>query len=253
MSDDLDELARLRRAAFGPSATAEERAAAEAALRRLGERSRERVPEVPEVPEMQPWPAAMPFGVNDQTSKSESVALVDEAAPKLWKRRIRVGWLAPIAVGALVVGAVGALGAAGQFATTDVTVVQTPQPDSSPAVGNSSGTLITGPGNVAAANSWFDSPATSTDAFPLTVLLRQIGVDQDQVRLLLDDGGRKLWAAKQGTAGFCLGIYDNSADNSFFNCATVQEFADAGVVIVTPEFGAWWGGQGIRTMWRTDG
>jgi len=253
MSDDLDELARLRRAAFGRGATTEERATAEAALRSLDDRAPDSPPWLTEVPRVDVIQSEVSQEANDPTAEIERAVAVEDGEPSLWKRSIRVAWLVPIAAGALFVGAVGALGATGQFPAMDVTAVPTPQTDSRSGQESKSGTLITGPGNVAAANSWFDSPATPADAFPLTVLLRQIGVDQDQVRLVLNDGGRKLWAAKQGTAGFCLGIYDNSADNSFFNCATIQEFADAGVAIVTPEFGAWWGGQGITRMWWTAG
>lgn len=251
MSDDLDELARLRRSAFGPTATAEERAAAEAALLRLDERARESASTVADVPGVNAPKSEVPSQTDSQATEFESADVGQDAQSSLWQRSIRVGWFVPIAIGSLLLGAVGAMSVTGQFNTTGVTVAQTPQPSSSSVAAGGPGTLIVGPGNLAAANSWFNFPPTSADAFPLTVLLHQIGVDQSQVRIVLNDGGQKLWAAKKGTTGFCLGIYDNSADGSFFNCATIQEFGKSGVSIRTTDFGAWWGGQGVTTIRRT--
>lgn len=265
---------RLKRIAYGRDATAEERSSAEESLRQLAEQdlaltfaTTVEPSEVPSVEPEQRNEVDTVESVSDQvphTVKSDSVE--QGAGQPLWRRRIRIGWIAPIALGAFLLGLWAALGTDGQREPVAATASPT-----TPTVDGELGEVIAGgrsteyrfpapgtsarpapearPGNVDVADALFDQSATARDSYPIKGMLDQLGVDQSDVRLLLDDdNGHMLWAVKQGTAGFCLASYDVWAAMGHSVCATIEEFEASGVSIVTPGFSAWWGGAGLE-MW----
>lgn len=246
MSGNSDEVARLRQVAYGPGATAEERAEAEVALRALdpAEDSHQRGDESGAV---DPHLGGKDFGAEDD---STSHALTDEVDVQgteqpLWRRNIRVGWLIPVAVGALLLGVGGGLGAAGQFDPADVKAAPTPAPTTTGTGGRTSVLTIpdSGGGHIDAANALFDVPARAYEGYPLTAVLDEMGVDQSQLRLAVVDNGHKLWVVKQGTIGFCLASYDVRTSESMFQCATIEKFKQSGVAMIGTEFAAWWDGK----------
>jgi hypothetical protein len=222
-----DDRERLRRIAYGPGASAKERASAEASLRESDESATSDSEDHHETE----FASEVVSDVHGGEVDSEENVPAEES---LWRRRIRLGWLVPVAIGALLVGFVGASGLAGKF-------------DSTAGTSSWSGALTVGPGNVNAANSWFATSATSADAYPLIKSLAAIGVTQSDVRVALNDDGRKLWVVRQGTRGFCLGIYDTNSDSDPFSCVTIQEFEQTGVTLSERGYAAWWGGKGVVT------
>lgn len=335
----------LRRIIYGPNATPQERAAAEEALRESDERALAASVVPIEEPEGdQQKLAQVGDEILEPENADDSAECSDE--PSLWRRRIRVGWLVPIAVASLLVGAVGALGVTGHlsgimatmfsdggavvkgdlkaadsrfdkpfvpsdtypgivaqsygvgesdvrasglagvwFGRTDstlcllllsfeagsgascvqrdhfvksgITLVSmghtfrwfggdaTVDPPLAAGQNSVSPTPAqwSGPGNVDAANAWFDKPGAAQEPFPTLWMLDQMGVNQSQVRLAgINDRGYKLWIVKQGATGFCLAGYDVNAGEARYQCATIAKFEASGVSIAAPNFAAWWDG-----------
>ncbi|MEO7147943.1 MAG: hypothetical protein ABIX09_08675, partial [Terrimesophilobacter sp.] len=122
MSGATDEIARLRRVAYGPGATAEERTAAEAALRAMSIADKAHLEAV----------------VVDASGSPASVLAHQEAEatdePPERESGLRPIWLIPIVVAAIGVGTVGALGATGQLGIGTVPAVPSGSPTSQPTV-----------------------------------------------------------------------------------------------------------------------
>ena len=226
MTENFDEAGRLRRVAYGPGATAGERVEAEAALRALdpAEDPHQRV--------------ETSVAVDDSTEDALKVEVdVQVAEQSLWRRRIRLGWLIPVAVGAVLLGVMGTLSVTGQIAiradqskTMEVTL---------PSI------IASGPGNLVAANSWFDSPSKPEDAFPDNKILKSLGIDQNDIKpaTSYDLPPRVLWIARQGTTGFCMIAFTYLNDPAtVINCVSVKEFRESGLNIATPAFAAHWDG-----------
>ncbi len=249
-----DEIARLRRLAFGSGSGVQERTDAMAALRALSDRTAAESAGMGE-PESEFYAhtGAQPVetdhlvsAIGNESRDGSIETVVDEDAEKsIWQRRIWFGWLVPVTVGALLLGVVGGLGAAGQFDPSDAKAVPTAPPTVSAVTGRSWGLNIpdSGGGHIDAANAVFDVPAKGYEAYPITSLLSDMGVDQSQVRLAVVDNGHKLWVVKQGTIGFCLASYDVRTSDGMYECATIEKFKRSGVAMIGTEFAAWWDGK----------
>lgn len=219
-----DEIARLRRVAFGPGSSAQERADAVAALRALSDRiAPERAGAGESESEVHAETDARPeetghlvstFGDESRGEITETVVDEDSEEP-IWRRSIRVGWLVPIVAGSLLVGVVGALGATGRF--ENLAVWGSPTPSVTPP-GVASGEVH--PGDLQAADSWFGRQfKTGVDSYPDLQLLSNNGINPDDVRAALDAGnGLKVWVGKT-TGKLCLLVASNSASNSTSNVA----------------------------------
>ncbi len=230
MSADSEDVERLRQVAFGPNASAHERADAERALQAIEQAAALAV---------EPHQSAEASGAEHESTEHpfNEDELAPDAAPSMWQRRIRLGWLIPVAVGALLLGVVGALVytgeivlSAGQPKTIDVTL---PQVDA------------TGPGDLEAANSWFDKPSEPEGAFPDSKILKSLGINQADVKSATsnDVPPGALWIARHGTTGFCMIAFTYLKDPATVtNCVSAEDFRTVGLSIVTPFYAAHWDG-----------
>jgi hypothetical protein len=226
-----DEVERLRRAAYGPGASTADRAAAEAALRALAAQPAEAVDDAAPSP-----------------SDAEAPDDVDEDIPEpVLGRSIRVGWLVPIVAGALLVGALAALGATGRFSTGEPDAAPTSSPPPSGAA-----TTVRIPGDLQAADAWFDGAATASDVYPFSGLLDTNGIDPYQVRFALAGGGGwNVWVARSATGQLCLLIADAPNGGGTAGCVEKAEFARNGAQLALGSRVAHWYGGEVTTSPNT--
>ena len=212
--------------AYGPVSTGRERAEAEAALRTL------KAAEVTD----QPLAASGAEG-NPITSPVTDDGVGPAATQSIWRRRIRLGWLIPVTVGALILGVVGTLVSTGQIVLSSsqpkTIVVTLPEVDAS------------GPGDLEAAKAWFDKPSEPGNTFPDTKLLGSLGIDPADVKsaTAVDIPQGALWIARKGPTRFCMIAFTYVKDPATVtNCVSVNEFRESGLSVVTPFYAAHWDG-----------
>ena len=249
MSETSDEVARLRRRAYGPGATADERAKATAALRLLAQQSL--------------IEANVETDAEADASRAELsvTANADAAGPPLATeptgvaagekrsgRRVAAIWLGPIVAGSLVLGAVG-FGLLSQQ-VGNLSGVDVPTPSLSPTPGSpasESGLPLSGPGDLAAADAWFDSAATARDTFPMVELLRSTEVSPTSVRLGAVAGPEfSVWVGQKDNGDLCLLAVDFSTQQGGSGCIDRAGFEQSGLNLSMPSGGATWSGQEIR-------
>lgn len=166
----------------------------------------------------------------------------ESAESALWSRRIRVGWLIPIAVGAVLLGTVGTWGGTGQFDRE--TQPETPTPAST-AIGSMVDTNIVG--ELDAADTWFVRPFQASDTFPEPSQLEFYGIGEHNIRLALDGGD--LGGAWVGhTLGkLCLIIANADEGSSAANCVERNWFTTQGVSVGMGGLSASWYGNHVTT------
>lgn len=237
MAEGSGDVERLRRIAYGREAGAADRAAAQAALQALEEGSRApREPLAAESVSAAEAPASPEGG-------SGAAGDADDGEPvSVWGRRIRVGWLAPVVAGSLVVGALGALGAL--QATGRLTPeAQSDGPDTTSfsALPREGATQI--PGDLGRADAWFEGSATASDVYPFAGLLESNGIDPYDVRFALAAGGGwNVWVGRSTDRKLCLLIADARDDTGAAGCVMRQAFAASGLQLGLGGRTAHWSG-----------
>lgn len=218
----------LRRIAYGRDATAQERAAAEVALRRLDEA------ELVTAIAAEDEPLHSYFSAEHE---DDGVIEGDVEPPSFWKRSIRAAWLIPIIIGSLILGVVGTLGATGQLLLPFGFLAPSP----SPSVTSSFGQM---PGDLGAADSWFSNSATASDAFPFADALYANEIQFADVRFALVGGhGWNVWVGHTPDK-LCLLIADVSTSTGAANCVTREQFAAGGVSLeLNGRVASWYGGE----------
>lgn len=253
MTDDRE---YLRRIAFGPDATAKERAAAEVALRQLDEEAiaaadalAKAAVDAQNASEPDDEASVEVAGDNDD-GESDVDADADEsdelvAAEPFWQRSIRLAWVVPIVVGAIVVGYFGSLG--------PLAAVQHAAGSRAPVVDSSWATVMDFTegeeilGDLQAADRWFDSPDSSGESYPFEQLLKMDGVNPMDVRLAVYGGkNESVWVAR--TEGeFCLLSSDMINGTGSGTCVTRDDFEQSGVSLSSGRISAQWYGREVIT------
>lgn len=247
MSAGAEDVERLRRIAYGPDATPRERAEAEVSLREREAQAQAQAhtvtlaaeAEVPDDSMVQVEQSDVsgddPFEGNPGV---ESDAIDDgEEEPSLWNRRIRVGWVIPIAVGAVLLGAAVALGASGQFdrVTGPATASPAPTVIEIPEEGTEAGDLN-------AADRWFDRPFEDSDAFSQPALLESGVIDEHDVRLALDGGELgSVWVGRTDDK-LCLLIAIAKEESGASSCIEREQFQSNGLRLRSDKLSASWNG-----------
>lgn len=244
----------LRRIAYGPDATAEERAEAASALRQLDEAKREEAES-----EADPRAAAAESRpiLSEELSQvkasaeraSDDGVEEDEESPSFWRRSIRVAWLVPIVVGSIAVGyaaSIGPLNAMRNPQNSALSASPTPpsaEPTDVPDANVKSGDL-------AAADSWFDRPYRASDTFPNAAALHQFGINAEDVRIAVNGGEKgSVWVGR--TEGeLCLVLADPTDGTSASSCNKRDKFAEFGIAFGSTNLGASWYGREVTTTPR---
>ena len=226
----------LRRIVFGRDATAEERAAAEAALRQLDEAELAAVSDTEQIRDEDHSKA-------DTSAAHDSDVEANEESPSFWRRSIRVAWLVPIVAGSIAIGYAASIGPLESMSGTPIsTATQTPsaEPTDEPTSGRR-------PGDLAAADSWFDRAYKETDTFPDAVALEQFGIAAEDMRIAINGGDKgSVWVARAGDA-LCLVISDPVDGVSASSCTERDRFAESGIALGSNNLGASWYGREVTT------
>jgi hypothetical protein len=237
MTPDDDRIAELRRIAFGRTRSAEDEARAEAAHLEL---------EALLAP-----PAAVAAPTPEPERELDSAPTREPSArPEAHSRR--VCWLIPTA-GALVVGLVlgaGAMVAVGRAVVPVPAPTDTFTPGSSelpPDVDPLRASLDLGPGNLAAAEAWFDGHQLPRDEFPDEMTMENLGVDPGTTRLA--DTGKQggVWVARGNDGAICLlaalnaqGLGGSCTDVASFELHGVDLMSNSNLLVV-------WNGERMTT------
>lgn len=241
----MDEVERLRRVAYGPGASAAERAEAEAALRRLEARAGEDAAGASSsggetVPEEQD-----PLG-RDYSGEREGRTIIDDAVDgadsPVWTRSIRVGWFVPIVAGAVIVGIVGTLAVTGHL-SPESRLEQPSAPSPSASLREAPEPMLGD--HPEAADAWFAGSATASDAYPFGGLLESSGIDAYDVRFALAAGdGWNVWVGRTGTGKLCLLVADVASESGAAGCVEREQFIHSGTSLALNGRRAdWYGGE----------
>lgn len=233
VSTEAEEVERLRRVAYGPESSAQERAEAEAALRAL-DQPETAMSEAAEAEMIKPE-ATTPEAIEREAIEPEATTPgeVTRSSDETREQRalgMRPVWLIPIVVASLVVGALGALGATDQLA------------GGSSAAETSASPMLQGPGglyspqypvgDLEAADGWFTGDPKPLDTFPDPDLLEANSIDPDEVRLLkvtsADEGSVTVWAGANRLGHLCLLVTNGPERVSVSTCATRADFSRGG-------------------------
>lgn len=247
MTDNVD---RLRRLAYGPGSRPEDRAAAETELRQLEGETRKSGPVAPEPSGVEPSGVGpLPqveadlggisgvMSVADGNTDPEPTVVSpgrDPAVP-IWRRSIRVAWLIPIVVGAVLIGVLATMGVAGQF--------DAGARWSAPVASGNPQTQ--GSGDLSAADAWFEKPITDADLFTYPELSDSNGIASDQVRFALDGGnGYMVWVGRTDRQ-LCLLISQEGETNGAVSCFDRDRFVAAGAHLAVDGRKAYWYGHEV--------
>jgi hypothetical protein len=250
-ASDADRLARLRRTAFGRPSSAEEEAAASAALRELSELeerrkraafargSSESVAARTERPQAEQSASV----VTDSPEHDDLPSGTEVARSAAIRRR----WvIAGIIAGLIVVGIAAGFAVGMATAAAGLRPGGAPAAAPSTAVRDSSGDSF-GPGDIAAADSWFTSPIETQDAVPPSVWSTSL----DKTRRVwhpFDTAGWSLWIAEQSTTReFCLVAALDDSSIAQLRCVTAAVFEKDGVSLRFGDDVARWNGTELTT------
>lgn len=235
MSGSSDEIARLRRVAYGPGATAGERVEAEAALRALSVADHAHLE--PVVVDASEPPASV--------LAPQEVEAMDE--PPERAPGIRPFWLIPIVVAAIGVGAVGALGATGQLGNLAASPTPSPTVVASPPLTDVSGAPDAG--DLKAADRWFEGEPGPLDVYPFPDQLELAHVDPANVRFMaMEKVGAVVvsaWAAKNAAGEFCLIAVLDAEGSTASSCIGRDDFARRGLAFGANDIMVSWDGNGV--------
>lgn len=249
MTDDDRE--RLRRIAYGPDATTEERVAAETELRQLDHADvASRADTIQDATvEGHPPPG---IGGNagatsaDDDDDDETEHHDHETEPSLWGRSIRVAWLIPIVVGSLVIGYLASLGGFDAMVGAQTTSgTGSPTPSANPS-GEQDVNLHLG--DLDAADSWFDRPYSESDAFPDASALESYGISAGDVRIAAGTSDKVgAWVAR-AEGLLCLIMANTVEGSSASSCTDRDRFAKTGIRLFSSGSGsATWFGREVTT------
>ena len=256
-----ERLARLRRLAFGRTETGEDEAAAAEARRELeaiaaGERARRDGLD-------RAIAAALRHRAHPALDDTESAA-ARAAAPATrvddpriddtdidddtYAASARRSWLLPAAAG-LVVGALAVAALAWAF-RPEVGASEAPSPRPT-STGTSyflgeppASTAV--PGDLAAAETWFDSVQTEDDLVGVGELRPEF--DRDSVRLVHSSALARVWLAKRVDGKLCLETTESATLITSGTCATADDFTSRGLSVSSNVLTASWNGGQVRVV-----
>ena len=259
MSADADELARLRRRAYGPGVTAEERATAAAALGSLAAQSLLESENARKA-EADAARAELPVIANSETSgqllvaEQVSIGAGAEAGAGAAgsdgdgrpRHSVAAIWVVPIVVVALGLGALGALAGTGQLGlqpTSDArSESPTPTPSADPIVEPSLGDLD-------AVDKLFASEYELSDVYPDSEILAASFIHPEDVRFLVKKmvgvDEVRIWAAKTHPGELCLLAIIDTDGMSATSCTSREEFAKYGIAFGANDVFVSWNGSRV--------
>lgn len=119
---------------------------------------------------------------------------------------------------------------------------------------NPSAVIKAGPGDVAAADHWFESKLATDPDFPEPFSLTSIGITPSHVRYVQYVSSGAVWVGKT-TAGYCLlftGIGGNGLDDQT-TCASTKEFRRIGLTLYRHNEAFTWNGRLVNVIVAADG
>jgi hypothetical protein len=232
--------ARLRRLAFGRTTTADEEAAAERARQELAlieSRAEQRRHAVEAA-------IAAVLDVPDEPVAPDDA----EASPGEPQPARRRGWIVPALAG---VG-VGAVLAAGALWSVGDGAVPASAPSPSP---SSTGVeyflgdppeSTRGPGDLAAAERWFEREQTEEDLVGVGELRPEF--DRDSVRLVHASDVARVWLARQVDGRYCLETTETESLTTTGTCVAADLFSEQGLTVSSDVLDAAWNGSQVRVV-----
>jgi hypothetical protein len=245
MTDDARD--RLRRIAYGPDATAQERAAAETALRQLDDVGPKPIADSVDDPVERNSPNIA--GVAAGAAPVDGVDEVDddgrETEPSFWGKSVRVAWLAPIVIGALAVGYFASLGSLDvNRGAHNIAGTESPAPSASTSGEQSLDLHL---GDLIAADSWFERPFRESDAYPDASALEYYKIRAVDVRIASGAADKVgVWVGRSADK-LCLLIADTVAATRASTCIDRGKFARMGIHLSSNDLGATWFGRDVST------
>lgn len=246
---------RLKRIAYGRDATAKERSSAEESLRKLAAQDLARASVTSIEPSTEPGIDSNDEPDDDPNDKRsvkpryfDEVETVDSEAglvpqtvtsdprkqgaeKSLWRRRIRIGWLVPIALGAFILGSWAALGTDGQREPVTATASPTPSGIDGEARELRLGDLVGADGS-------FAIPFSEADSFPYSEMLEYYGIDAHGVRATSISG---VWIGRTDSK-LCL-LLAGFETNGAGRCVDREQFALGGIHLRSADVTvSWYGG-----------
>lgn len=179
-------------------------------------------------------PASIDRADADQSSSREQ----GQSAPR---RGIRLGWLIPIAVASIALGAVGALGVTGQIGGPPF-VARTASPTVAPA-GEPTGEFPPY-GDLDSADALFDTEPRPKDAYPYPDPMKPYDIELTDVRFVATpDDDISVWVAKNDANELCLFFADARDDTHGGSCSTREDFENFGVAFGANDLRLSWDGR----------
>jgi hypothetical protein len=248
----------LERAAFGRPTTPEQARKAELALQALigggapDARAPIQIPDAaaravpvaqatPTVDAVQPTEAAKviaPFTELRLLSEVDGAEKIIEVTSPSHRRPLSF-WIALTAAVCLVAGAVIGWG---------ITSFQVAHP------ANAAAAIKAGPGDVDAANRWFQTKLSTDPDFPEPFSLTSIGITPSHVRYVQYVSSGAIWVGKT-RAGYCLlftGIGGNGLDDQT-SCSSTKEFRRVGLTLYRHTESFTWNGSLVNVIVASDG
>ncbi len=237
-----DDSESLRRIAYGPDATGEERAAAEAALRdaeRLAVRGSVAVSTTVDAD------TDVAGGIESVPRERQADVARDNDRP----RGIRRACLILIIVAAIGVGALGSFAVTGLLGNQPASIAPSEQPSIPPLnQGEVGGRLV---GDLGSVDRLFNGAPGPKDVFPDAALLEKSFIDPTNVRFLLSAQAEKaeddfrMWAAKNRADEVCLIIVMGDGDMTGRSCVSRADFRRDGLAFGANQFRVSWNGVSV--------
>jgi hypothetical protein len=244
-----ERLARLRRLAFGRTETGEDEAAATEARRELeaiaaGERARR--DSLDRAIAAALGRRAHPSSVPDTAPEADTAEFDDP--DDLEPEKPRRSWLLPAATGLVVGALVVAVLAWAYRPGAEATDAPTARPTSTGTtyfLGDPPPSTAV-PGDLAAAERWFDTAQTDDDLVGVGELRPEF--DRDSVRLVHSSALARVWLAKRVDGKLCLETTESATLITSGTCATTDDFASRGLSVSSNVLTANWNGAQVRVV-----
>ena len=262
-----ERLARLRRLAFGRTETGEDEAAAAEARRELEAiAARERArrdgldraiaaalrhrahPALDDTASAAARASAPVTRVDDPRIDDTAIDDIDDDTDDTYAGSARRSWLLPAAAG-LVVGALAVAALAWAFRPeAGASEAPSPRPTSTGTsyfLGEPPASTAV-PGDLAAAETWFDSVQTEDDLVGVGELRPEF--DRDSVRLVHSSALARVWLAKRVDGKLCLETTESATLITSGTCATADDFTSRGLSVSSNVLTASWNGGQVRVV-----
>ena len=262
-----DEIHRLRRLAFGRTASPADEAAAQAALVELTRIEAELAAAEARAVEARAAAERAQAERDAAALEAEPSAPVEAAPaepetdePARWRR-----WIAPagigVAVGALIVGVITVAVPTGTavrstgIPTNSADGGATPGdvnyflPDLSDEGASTDGTIAgrsANRGDLRAAELWFAEPQTAADLDGVGTLLPEY--DRTSVRLVHSGSSAKVWVAKRVDGQLCLEVTERLTDYTSGSCALPPDFSERGLTVSSDAITVRWNGSQVNVL-----